>query len=299
MQQFIYRFLFFPFFYLISLIPLRIMYLFSDCFYFVTYYLIGYRKKVVLDNLHRSFPEKSPKEIKAIARKHYRFFTDSLFETLKKLSISEKELRRRVEIEHYAEMYQLYKDKHSIIVVMGHYGSWELGGARIGLEEGHPLICIYKPLHNKMMDQLFLYIRTRFRGEVVATKNTPRVMLANRNRETAIVFLADQTPLLLSNSHWVKFLNQDTPVYRGTAQLAQKFDYPVVYAVVRRPKRGYYKVSFEVLTMDPKSLSDLEISRRHTRRLEEDIIAQPELWMWTHRRWKRAHQKPKDVQAVV
>ncbi|BDC98051.1 lipid A biosynthesis protein [Persicobacter psychrovividus] len=298
MQQILYRYCIYPLFYLVSKLPWRVLYTISDFVFVLVYYLFPYRKKVVLMNLSRSFPEKSERERKKIARDHYRYLIDSIFEAIKKISVTESVLRERVKVKNLDQIQQLYDQGKSIVVVMGHYGNWELGGARVNIEAKHPLVCIYKKLHNEIFDQLLFDIRSRFGTELVEARDTPRSMLANRDRTTAVVFLADQTPLLLRHAHWIKFLNQDTPVYQGTAQLAQKFDYPVVYFVVRRPKRGFYEVDFELLVEEPNTVSDLEISKRHTRRLEQDIKAQPELWMWTHRRWKRSHQKPKNVASI-
>lgn len=278
-----------PWLYLISWLPFWALYLLSDGIRVLLFGLIGYRKKVVLTNLCNSFPEKSEAEIQTIARQFYRNFCDLVLETLKTLTIGPAALKKHVLFEDRSVFQQYFDQGKSVIVVMGHVGNWELGGARFALEPIHPLYVIYHPLHNPYFDRLVYHMRTRMGNRLYAMKDTIRSMMANRDQVTATAFIADQTPSPQS-AYWTTFLNQDTPIFTGTEKLARKLGFPVIYVSLRRVKRGLYAIEPEVLIEDPKATAPNEISEMHTRRLEQDIIAYPDTWLWTHRRWK--HKKP-------
>jgi len=270
--------------------PFRVLYMLSDGMYFVVYSLVGYRKKVVLENLRNSFPEKSEEEIKLLCRQHYHYFCDLILEILKTLSINHETVASRISFDD-AFVFKKYLDrKQSVVIVMGHIGNWELGGARFSGEPVHQLYVIYHPLENKHFDKLVYHMRTRLGNKLYAMNDTLRGMLRDRDKVTATAFISDQTPFP-ENAYWSTFLNQDTPVFNGPAKIARKLNYPVVYVSMKRPKRGYYELCAETLIENPASISENEISEMHTRRLEKDIIAQPEIWLWTHRRWKHKRKE--------
>jgi KDO2-lipid IV(A) lauroyltransferase len=277
-----------PFLYLLSILPFRVLYILSDGLYIIFYYLIGYRKKVVLQNLKNSFPEKTEKEIAVICKKFYHYFCDLILESLKTLTISREQVKKRVVFSEasIAIFKKYYENKQSIVLVMGHMGNWELAGAGFSqLSSLHHLYILYHPLTNKRFDNLVYHMRTRLGNKLYAMNEALRGMLRDRDKITATAFIADQTPSP-EGAYWTTFLHQDTPVFRGTEKLATKLNYPVVYASVSRPKRGVYAVELEILTENPKACQENEISEKHTRRLEKDILIQPEIWLWTHKRWK-------------
>ena len=277
-----------PLIYAISLLPFRLLYLLSDLTYLLLYKLIRYRTKVVRVNLENSFPEKSAQEIKRIEIQFYRYFCDLILETVKTLTIKPHALKKHVKIDDTTVFRNLYKQGQSVIIVMGHLGNWELGGARFSLDPYHQLFVVYHPLSNKYLDRLVYNMRTRLGNRLYAMKDTFRGMILNKNEVTATAFIADQTPLP-KGAYWTTFLNQDTPIFVGTAKIAKKLNYPIIYVSVKRPKRGYYEISSELLIQNPTSLTENEISECHTRRLERDIRDNPHIWLWTHRRWK--HKK--------
>lgn len=280
-----------PLIYGIALLPFPLLYVLSDVVFVLLYHVIGYRKKVVFTNLRKSFPEKSEAEIQEIGLKFYRFFCDLIFETLKTLTISPETLKKRVKMNDDDVFAKYYNEGRSVIFVMGHWGNWELGGARFSQEPYHQLYVIYHPLANKHFDKLVYHMRTRLGNKLYAMRDTIRGMIKNRGDLTATAFIADQTPSP-KNAHWMPFLNQDTPVFTGTARIAKKLNYPVIYTSVKRVKRGYYEIHGEVLIENPQSLEEVVISELHTKRLEKDIQAQPEIWLWSHRRWK--HQRKEE-----
>lgn len=279
-----------PFLYLISLLPFPVFYLFSDFIYFLLYRVVGYRKKVVFENLKNSFPEKSYNELKKIEKDFYRYLCDLFLETIKTLTISRSEAIKRCKFNAKTTLLfnELANKNQSCIIVMGHYGNWEWAGNSFSLQCKQQLYVIYHPLSNKYFDKLMHDLRTRFGTKLYAMKDTMREMIRNKNEVNATAFIADQTPSP-DSAYWTTFMNQDTPVFWGTEKIAQKLNYPIVYITIKKIKRGYYEVDSELLINEPKNTSLGEISELHTRKLESDIITQPSIWLWSHRRWK--HKK--------
>ena len=280
-----------PFIYLISVLPFPVLFLLSDFLYFLIYYVAGYRKKVVLENLRNAFPEKSDKEIKRICKDFFQYLCDLMLETLKMLTISTNGILEHCKFAPGSkEVFDKLADENkSLILVMGHVGNWEWSGHPFSLLLRHQLYVLYHPLANKYFDRLMYHIRTQNGTKMMPMRNAYKEMLLHKNELTATAFIADQTPQP-NNAYWIKFLNQDTPVFKGTEVIAKKMNLAVVYACVKRVKRGYYEMHAELLTEDPASLPDGKLSEMHTTRLEQDILAQPETWLWSHRRWK--HKKP-------
>lgn len=276
-----------PLIYLLSAVPFWFLYIISDFFYLLIYRAFGYRKKVVIGNLRNAFPEKSEAELQMICKKFYKHLCDLFLETFKTLTISKKAMLRHCKFSPEAKALfdQLAADKQNIILAMGHQGNWEWAGNSFSLECKQQLYVIYHPLTNKHFNGLIYKMRTRFSTKLIAMRDTYKDMVANKNELNATAFIADQTPQP-ANAYWTTFLNQDTPVFLGTEKIAKKLNYPVVYAQVKKIKRGYYEIFAEMLVTEPKSTSEGEISELYTRRLEKDIIAQPETWLWSHRRWK-------------
>lgn len=280
-----------PFIYLISLLPFPLFYGVCDVMFLLLYYVIGYRKKVVLQNLQNAFPDKSPQEIEKIRRRFYRYFCDLLLETFKTLTISRAAAIRRCKLTAEAQaLFDRYATENkSIMIVMGHYGNWEWAGNTFSLQGKHHLYVVYHPLSNKYFNGLMYRMRTRFGTGLISMKDTFRDMVAHKSELDATAFIADQTPAP-NSAYWTNFLNQDTPVFQGTEKIARKMNYPVVYVRVQRVKRGYYEISARTLFDKPAATKDGEITTAHTQALEHDICAHPEFWLWSHRRWK--HKRP-------
>ena len=216
---------------------------------------------------------------------------DLFLETFKTLTISKQAMLKHCSFTPETEVLfaKMAAEHKSVILVMGHMGNWEWGGNTFSLQCQHRLYVIYHPIGNKYFDGLMYRMRTRFGTKLIAMKNTFREMLSNREGLNATAFIADQTPQP-NNAHWTTFLNQDTPVFKGTEVIAKKLNIPVLYANINRIRRGYYKIHAEILVENPAVTKDNEITELHTKRLEKDIIAQPETWLWSHRRWK--HKRP-------
>lgn len=276
-----------PFIYLVSVLPFPLLYLVSDVLYFLMYHVVGYRKNVVYTNLKKSFPEKTEEEIKSLCKKFYKHLCNLTLEIFKGITISKKSMLKRCVFspEVQAVFSKFSDEKKSIILVMGHLGNWEWAGNSFSLVCKQQLYVLYKPLSNKYFDRLIYHARTRFGTKLIAVNNTYSEMLRTKNEVKAVAFIADQASPPES-AHWTTFLNQETTIFKGTEKIARKLNYPVVYGSVKKIKRGYYKVFVEVLSENPANTKDGEISELHTKKLERDIIEQPEFWVWSHRRWK-------------
>lgn len=287
MQAIVY-YLTLPILYGIAYLPFWWLYRLSDLLYVILYYGLHYRKRVIYPNLRRSFPEKTEAEIKAIAKTFYRYFCDLIFESLKTLTVTPSQVRKRVHLEEAsASLFRRFaKQNQSVVIVMGHWGNWELAGARFALEPIHHLAVIYHPLKSPYFERLVVHMRTRLGNRLYAMKETVRCMVRDRRELIATAFIADQTPSNPAHAHWMTFLQQDTPVFLGPERLASKFKYPVIYIGMNRLRRGYYEIKAELLAEHPEQLPHGELTERHTRRLEQDIRRQPATWLWAHRRWK-------------
>jgi Kdo2-lipid IVA lauroyltransferase/acyltransferase len=284
-------YLLYPLIYLVASLPFGILYRLSDFAYYLLM-LSGYRKEVVLNNLKNSFPEKTPKEIEAISKRYFRYLCDLILETLKTLTMTEKQARERCTFHNADWLDKLHEQKQSFIIVMGHYGNWEWAGPSFTLNTKFQLVVIYRPLSHAYFERMMIRMRTKFGTRITAAPQTLRDMVANRSQLTATAFIADQTGPS-NNPYWTDFLNQPTNVFTGPEKLATKFNYPVVYMNVQRPRRGHYEVIPELLFANPKETKEGEISHAFTKRLEKEIVNDPSIWLWSHKRWK--HKPPASV----
>ena len=283
-MQAIVFYLIYPLLYIIASLPFSLLYRLSDLLYHLLS-ISGYRKEVVLKNLRNSFPDKSEAEIIALKNSFYRYLCDLTLETLKTMRMTEAEARERCLFHKTEWLDQFYKEGKSFIIVMGHYANWEWAGPGFSLNMPFQLVVIYRPLSNIYFEKMLRRMRSKFGTRIAKEIDTLRVMVANRKEITATALIADQTASP-TQSHWMTFLHQDTPVHLGPEKLAKKFNYPVVYMNVRRIKRGYYEVIPELLTAHPLEAPDNEILEMFMKRLEIEINIDPSIWLWSHKRWK-------------
>lgn len=291
-MKFVYHILFFLL-YLLSLLPMRLLYLLSDGLFFPLFHIVKYRRKVVEKQLDECFLEKSMQERRAIERQFYHFFCDYLVEVIKLFSISKKEMMRRMKFVGIEQVREELKDKKFCFLYLGHYCNWEyIASLSYWLPEIH---CgqIYHRIYNQAFDELFLKLRGQFGGESILMKDTLRRILTLRNQEKKVMigFIADQLPKWENMHHWTTFLNHDTSFFIGAERIAKQVDAALYYVDVERVKRGYYQVRFRLMTLDPKEFPDYELTDQYARLLEESIRRQPAYWLWTHKRWKRTKEE--------
>lgn len=277
---------------LFSLLPLSVLYAMADCIlYPIMYYVIRYRRDIVRKNLRLSFPDKSNQELRQLEHRFYHHFADTIVEIIYGYRISDKEIRQRFQFENGDMVEQLLHEKKGLFLLMGHLGNWEWT-ADFARRYSDPNIAhynVYRRLKNSDADQAMLALRAKRGGSGCIEKNTllrHLVALRHSGKPVSIGLISDQKPSPHSAHIWTTFLHQDTAFLDGAEVLAQKFDYAVIYIHISSPKRGYYKGRCEVITTDPKHTNNNEITLTFAQLLEQNIIEQPELWLWSHNRWK-------------
>lgn len=288
----------YPILWIISILPFRLLYLLSDGIYLVLYYGIGYRKKVVTDNLILVFPEKSNNEINDIKKKFYKHMVDMFLEMIKSLTISKRELNKRFIITNPEELKRLEAQNKSVVIMYGHYASYEWS---VVVEnylnfKGYG---IYKRIKNIYFDKLARRIRSKYNTTLIPTKETIASITQNEAKgvKSMIAFLSDQSPKSIAKAyHWVNFMNIKVPCFTGAEMIAKKLDLAVTYLKINKVKRGYYKAEFIPLADNARDYKDYHITDAFTRLLEDQIKAAPEYYLWTHKRWKHKDKAPEKFQ---
>lgn len=271
--------------YAVSLLPLRVLYLFSDVAFFFIYYVAGYRKKVVMNNLTIAFPEKREEERKRIARQFYRNLIDTFIESIKFISASNNFFRR-----HYtgnAELFlPIYESGKKCQIMLAHNFNWELANLAMPLLSPFQVLTIYMPIENKIIDRLFIHIRSRTGAIMLAATRISREVVKYRNQQYLMGMVADQNPGSPANAYWFPFFGRPAPFVKGPEKNARANNATVVFCYFTKRKRGYYTVHFELAETEPLRLPEKELTRRYVHYLENVIRANPEMWLWSHRRWK-------------
>lgn len=275
----------------VSLLPLGVLYVLADILYILIYYIFGYRRKVVKENLQNAFPEKSILEINAIEKRYYKFLASLIVEIVKMKSISKEQLHKRVKFKN-VDLVEVYlKNNESVLFCSSHYGNYEWVCMAIGLNFSGQHYPIYKPLNDEVFDSWFLNMRSRFGNQMVAMRQTLRVLQANKAAANMFTFGSDQAPSKEDSTYWTTFLNQETSIQLGIEKIAKKTNRPIFYLKINYLKRGYYEVDCVPICLHPQETSEFEITEMHTQFLQEMIKEEPSYWLWSHRRWKYKPEK--------
>lgn len=271
--------------------PFFMVYFWADVFYFVVYYIAGYRKKVVVDNLRKSFPDKSDKEIKILTKKFYYHLSDVTLESIKAMTISRKQIQKRYVVENVEIPNEYYEKGQSVLLITSHYGNWEYGMLATDMAIKHQTVALYLPLTNKYSEKYGLTRRGRFGMKMVPVQQTKTVFDGSViSKPVGVIMAADQSPSNVERAIWLNFLNHDTACIHGPEAYARKMNMPALYMKISKPRRGHYKLAFERLIDNPQQYAPGEITKVYFSRLEKDILEQPEYWLWSHRRWKHTRE---------
>lgn len=289
--------LIYPFLWLISILPFRLLYGLSDVLWFFIYRLFKYRKKVVKSNLRLVFPEKSSEEIEKICSKFYHHLCDMILEAIKSMTISEASMKKRMTFSNINLINNLESNQKNIMLMCAHYGSWEW----IFILQKHinyKGYAVYKRLSNKYFDKLVKRIRAKYNSHLITTKETYGILTDSQKKGELTIngFVSDQSPKAHKALHWNEFMGIKVPMYVGAETIAKKFDMAVVFFKVKRLKRGYYQTTFETITESPNSFKDYEITDLFFKSVEEQIKSAPEYYLWTHKRWKHRDKVPAEFQ---
>jgi KDO2-lipid IV(A) lauroyltransferase len=272
--------------YLLSMPPLKVLYIFSDGIYFLLYHIIGYRKEVVRNNLLIAFPHKSDQERKRIEKQFYKNFIDNFIETLKLLSGGSKFALKHFTTDNTLLEKEFAKGK-KLQFHLGHNFNWEMGNVAMGLYTSVKMIGVYLPVKSQLFEKLMIRIRTISGNAVVPATNMKNGMLPYRHSQYMLALIADQVPGDPSKAYWLNFFGKPTPFIRGPERGAAAGNLTVIFGNIYKIKRGYYKLEYELCTNEAAELPKGEITRRYVRYLEKSITEHPEMWLWSHRRWKK------------
>ena len=278
---------------LLSCLPFGVLYLLSDLLYYVVYYVVRYRRDVVRKNLTESFPEKSEQEILCIEKEFYHSFVDIILESCKLASISKDEMKRRMTFKNVDYVNTVLRNGKSIALYLGHYANWEwCSSIPLHLDKNVIGAQIYHKLSNKNMDRLMLDIRERMGAVCVDMHKTARYVteISAEKKISIIGFIADQSPRKKDSRYFLHFLNHNTPVLTGTEKIVKHYGLEAFFLSVKRVKRGYYEAEFIQLHDNPKSLPDFKLTDIYYQMLEKCIIENPELYLWTHKRFRHAER---------
>lgn len=275
--------------YLISLLPFKVLYFISDAFYGLIYYVLGYRKKVVMNNLQIAFPLKTEKERKQIAKKFYHNLVDYFVESIKLITISDKEFYKRCSGD-FDEVNRLAASGTNIQLHSGHQFNWELANRIYSQKLDIPFVLVYMPISSKVMDRIFRNIRLRYKTVLIdATKYS--IEMRNIKQQHALALVADQSPGNVKSAFWLNFFSKPAPFMHIPEKNAQRNNVPVGFASFRKIKRGYYKFETTIVTLKPAALKRGELTKMYRDFLEQEISAQPDNYLWSHRRWKNEYKE--------
>ncbi|MCT2406571.1 lysophospholipid acyltransferase family protein [Chryseobacterium antibioticum] len=273
--------------YFISKLPLKVLYIFSDVIFFLNYYLVGYRKNVITQNLRNSFPEKSEEEIAIIRKKFYENFSDYLVETIKSFSISETEARVRMQHINQDVFHEAKAEGKNIIMLAGHVFNWEWMNAFariIPQKHCHP---VYRKVNSDFWENQMKKVRNKFGNEALEANEVIKNIFRSKNDgESAYMFVADQTPHVAHVNYGLEFLNQKTPAFIGYDKLATRMDLAFIYCEMKKVKRGYYQVNYHRIYPDGEKFTEHEVVRKFHKLLENTLHKHPDNYLWSHRKWK-------------
>ena len=299
MKGFLFYF-FYAFIWLLTLLPLRILYLISDFLYLLNLYVIRYRKKVIEKNLRNAFPEKSEKERRKIMKKFYRHFCDMIIEIVKIINFHPKNHAKRFRFKNLSLWNKYYLKRESAIIVSGHYGNWEWA-SRLPSVSPHKYYVTYQKLKNKRFDKLVNKIRKRYGVNTVLMQRTYKTVTKAIQKDEffAIWLLFDQAPPK-KHPNWTMFLNQPTQFYNGAEKMARKYNLKVIWLEIDKIKRGHYQASFRELIDEPQKTKPGEITKAVANALENQIRRRPEFWLWSHNRWKHLNlERAKELKEKI
>ncbi len=270
-------------------LPRPVFYLVSDFLYVFMYRVLGYRKKVVRDNLKSSFPHKTSKEIDKIEKDFFRHLVDIILESLRMPYISEEEIDRIYRITNPEILEPYFSSGRSVMMASSHYANWEWGALVLGRHLKHTVKILYAPIKNKLIDRRIKNLRGKKNIVLVPTTRTPWIFRTSfKGIPEMYAFISDQSPVDMRQAIWIDFLGRRTPCIHGVEKYARRSDLPVFYIDIRKVKRGEYTLSFRHITDHPNELEYGEITKSYMKWLEAQIMEKPEDWLWSHRRWKRA-----------
>lgn len=279
-----------PWVYLLSYLPSGVLYKVADALAFVLRNVIGYRRKVIFNNLRHSYPTKTEAELKVIAHEFYTHLADRVVENIKCFTISQQELSQRCTLDDASKsiLLNLYRQGKNVTVLLGHTGAWEYAGLVANRVTPFKTFAIYSPIKNKYINNLILETRGRHGMQLVSMTETARYFKQGIDQQTMHLFIADQSPSNPGRAYWTTFMNQDTPFMNGGGKYAVAHNTAAIYCHVKQVKRGYYTMYVQLIKDDAGNSTANEITQGFATLLEKQLQENPSDWLWSHKRWKWA-----------
>lgn len=283
---------------ILSQLPMGVLYVLSDVLFTIAYYVVGYRRKVVRKNLCNSFPDKTDEERRRIEKAFYHWFTDYIVETLKLLTATDEQVMEMIEFRGAEQIEERFRQGRPCAAMLGHYCNWEMLSctalampsvmAEKDLSRRPVMGLIYHPLRNKTFNDVMISVREKHHGTCVPKRDILRHLLQLKQEERTSLFgyILDQSPKKENTHLWLEFMSQQTAVFTGAERIIRKMDNAVFYVDMERPHRGKYVCTFRLMTDTPQQLEEYELTRMAFRMLQQTIERQPELYLWSHNRWK-------------
>lgn len=275
------------FFIALAKLPKPILYSLSNFLFLIFFFIVRYRKKIVLENIKNSYPKITDKERKKIAKKYYQHLCDLVLEDLALIKMSKKRILSFTKFTNPEILQKYYELNKNIIMVFGHYSNWEFLSP-LPLYTSYKFLPVYKKINNEYINTRFINTRSLFGAIPVRMEDTLKVTLNYFNKKEPIILglIADQRPRKRDVNYWMSFFNQDTPVFIGPEKIGKKINATIIFADIEKEKRGFYNINFSVICDDPKNTSDFEITKKFFKKMEDQITTNPEYWTWSHKRWK-------------
>lgn len=272
---------------ILAKLPKPVFYLISDFLYVIIFYLVRYRKKTTLKNLKNSFPDKTKKEIQQIIKKFYHHLCDITIENAALIKMSKKKITSYAQFINPEILTEYYNNNRNIIMVFGHYANWEFLSL-LPLHTKYPFLPVYKTVNNNYINDRFYKMRSLFGSIPVKMENTLKLTLKYHKSNQAMILglIADQRPRRKNIQYWTNFLNQETPVFTGAEKIGKRIDAAIIFIDISKEKRGLYKIEFSTLCENSTKTKEFEITELFIRKLENQILKNPEYWLWSHNRWK-------------
>ncbi len=286
----------YPIIWLFSMLPFRVLYIISDILFFFVYYIFGYRKDVVMSNLKLAFPKKSEQELQIIHKKFFHYFTDFFVESLKTLTISEKEIKKRYHFKNMEMIDDLHQQHRNIILMMAHYGNWEWI-ISFPLNTKIDSYVAYTKVNNSYFEKIVKDYRSKFGMFLIKSSEVTKTILKKfkKTEQHLFILVSDQSPEVHKTHYWRNFFGNKVPVHTGGDMISRRYDYAVVNANVTRVKRGYYEIDLALITENAKELPKNKVIDIYTEMIEKHISKQPEFYLWSHKRFKHMGKEPEKV----